>query len=274
MGKKKMAEERWLEEEEALSLSDLPEIISSEEPCKSPEANDFEFGTLTEDVLAADACMCAADDVFFQGQILPLRPSVSSDGVFLPASRCSSRAESFNRATSSGSFSSSRSSSLSARSSCPSETLSRFPVDSCFRSCPSPKPGFSPRRRKPAANPPPGPGWGVLRLGLIRVPEIDLDKNRRRAHEPNSGVLGPAKKTPPQASKQRRDEKETTWKTIGSRLRCRCSPDDVVVVPRCLTGADPSRTSRSNLSRSWKVMCSSRTFEWLAELPSPKSPAP
>ncbi|RWV94028.1 hypothetical protein GW17_00043471 [Ensete ventricosum] len=77
-------EEAFEEEEEALSLSGLQVAIDKDDngECKSSDADeDFEFrisvagGLLSN---AAETDMCAADEVFFQGQILPLRPSISS----------------------------------------------------------------------------------------------------------------------------------------------------------------------------------------------------
>ncbi|RWW64970.1 hypothetical protein BHE74_00027750 [Ensete ventricosum] len=80
---KREAFEEVEEEEESLSLSDLPEVIDEamDEECKTGEAtDDFEFqisvaGGLLSSSVETD--MCAADEVFFQGQILPLQPSIS-----------------------------------------------------------------------------------------------------------------------------------------------------------------------------------------------------
>ncbi|PPD84185.1 hypothetical protein GOBAR_DD18881 [Gossypium barbadense] len=82
---------KWeAEEDEALSLCDLPVNLTKEERTQTkneedgeePQAlktdEDFNFGSLCGS-LSTELEMCAADEVFFQGQILPLRLSVSSD---------------------------------------------------------------------------------------------------------------------------------------------------------------------------------------------------
>ncbi|KAI3726343.1 hypothetical protein L1987_66140 [Smallanthus sonchifolius] len=71
------------DEEEALSLRDLPTNdiqIHTNSNKQDTEPEDFQFGSYH----GAATClspenMCNADDLFFQGQILPLRHSVTSD---------------------------------------------------------------------------------------------------------------------------------------------------------------------------------------------------
>lgn len=340
-------EDRWdasEEDEEALSLSDLPVVDCGEdrggggcggddaaEPTKSPEADDFEFRTFSGELDAAEACMCAADEVFFQGQILPLRPSVSSDCGVFTASRCGSRSESMERLSSaagslgfessrslsgrsSSSISRSQSTHSSNSSSSPNEVPTRLPVAGNLCALPSPKPHVY-SRRKSATGPArksssaAGGGWGLLRLGLLRTPEINLDDLRLRKASAGHTVAelwkagdhdGPTleKKPPKQGNGSGKEAKprggggggpeeknpETrrqSSRSIGSRLRCKCSPDDAVIprwsramldgAARREEGRRPTTSSSLNCAR--KVMCYSRTFEWLAELPAPKAPA-
>ncbi|CAA6657496.1 unnamed protein product [Spirodela intermedia] len=347
-------EETWdasEEDEEALSLIDLPVVDCGEdrtggcggddaaELTKAPEADDFEFRTFSGELDAAEACMCAADEVFFQGQILPLRPSVSSDGGVFTASRCGSRSESMERLSSaagslgfessrslsgrssrslSGRSSSSISRSQSTRSShsssSPNEVTTRLPVAGNFCALPSPKPHVY-SRRKSATGPArksssaAGAGWGLLRLGLLRTPEINLDDLRLRKASAGRTMAelwkagdhdGPTleKKPPKQGNGSGKEGKPRSGgggcpeeknpgtrrqssRSFGSRLRCRCSPDDAVI-PRW-SGVMMDGTARregwrrpttsSSLNCARKVMCYSRTFEWLTELPAPKAPA-
>ncbi|OMO56535.1 hypothetical protein CCACVL1_26478 [Corchorus capsularis] len=118
------------EEEEALSLCDLPVNLVEEENKVQPITNDengepqgikteedFNFGSLGGSLSTEPAEMCAADEVFFKGQILPLRLSVSSDsglaGFRQDSRRCLSRSESLDH----GSLSRFASVSSSSRSS-------------------------------------------------------------------------------------------------------------------------------------------------------------
>ncbi|KAJ6378491.1 hypothetical protein OIU78_028682 [Salix suchowensis] len=82
------------EEEESLSLCDLPvkmvkgennQAARDQEAHQETETNqeEFDFGPIRggDGSLSNRSYMCAADDIFFRGQILPLRLSVSSESV-------------------------------------------------------------------------------------------------------------------------------------------------------------------------------------------------
>ncbi|KAK9265455.1 hypothetical protein L1049_010789 [Liquidambar formosana] len=200
------------EEEEALSLCDLPvNLISEEKQSRNEEAKsckteeDFDFGSWGGSLLTAESEMCAADEVFFQGQILPLRLSVSSDSGLYPgsrhdsrnASRCNSRSESMDHRCSSG-FSgiSSRSSSIrshhsssSSSTATPTTTKYKPRVRNQFHTHPSPKPQIrvsglrhghvSSCNRKSTM-------WEFFRLGLVRTPEIELQDLRLRTSNATS----------------------------------------------------------------------------------------
>ncbi|KAJ9170599.1 hypothetical protein P3X46_018696 [Hevea brasiliensis] len=188
------------EEEEALSLCDLPvnlikaETQSSKDGAQETEASqeDFDFVPWGGS-LSTSSEMCAADDIFFQGQILPFRLSVSSESGLnklrqdsLNPSRSLSRSESMDRGSIGGftSFSSRSSSSRSQFSSSSTSSLttstriSKPRIQNQLHTHPSPKPQIrlsstslgnagSNRNRKSTI-------WDFFRLGLVRTPEIEL----------------------------------------------------------------------------------------------------
>ncbi|KAJ9177340.1 hypothetical protein P3X46_012571 [Hevea brasiliensis] len=189
------------EEAEALSLCDLPVNLIKEENQSSKEAaqeteasqEDFDFGPWGGS-LSTSSEMCAADDIFFQGQILPFRLSVSSETGLnklrqdtMNPSRCVSRSESMDHG-SIGGFTSFSSRSSSSRSQFSSRSTSAFNtskiiskprIQNQFHTQPSPKPQIrlssstslgnagSNRNRKSTV-------WDFLKLGLVRTPEIEL----------------------------------------------------------------------------------------------------
>lgn len=210
-------EERELEE--ALSLSDLPisaiTIGNEEDEAKEDEDQndqgdnldfDFDFGSLIGSVSTFDGEMCAADEVFSGGLILPYRNSVSS----MSGLRSASRSESMDHRTFGSRSSSIRSNSIrshysgtssSGGSSCNSNytassartvpLVSKTKVRNQFHSYPSPKPqilGTGPRistQTSPIGKK--SKMWEVLKLGLIRTPEIELQDLRLRHRTNNFG---------------------------------------------------------------------------------------
>ncbi|KAJ8769278.1 hypothetical protein K2173_002482 [Erythroxylum novogranatense] len=205
------------EEEEALSLCDLPVNWindggrSSKEEAPGTESNqDFDFSPW--DVCqSTESEMCAADDIFFQGQILPLRLSLSSECNFnkfskldsFKPSRSISRSESMDHYSLvwSTSFSSRSSSSRSHKSS--SSNGSSVAIKARV-----PKPRVSnqflchhqsprPQIRLPISQLGGNPAsystrkssvWNILRRGLVRTPEMELQdlKVRNSAISRNS----------------------------------------------------------------------------------------
>ncbi|XP_021908253.1 uncharacterized protein LOC110822436 [Carica papaya] len=199
-------EEEEEEEEEALSLCDLPvnlieedgnfkKSVHEEETRGVETGEDFDFGSWVGSISAEQAEMCAADEVFFKGQILPLRHSVSSDkGLFefhRNPSRCVSRSQSMDHCLSAGPFTSSATSrSSSCRSHYSSSSSSASSTNNNARNSnprirnqfiithPSPKPQL---RTSIARNGNPVSAriqkfsmWDFFRLGLVRAPEIEL----------------------------------------------------------------------------------------------------
>jgi hypothetical protein len=196
------------QEEEALSLCDLPvnrmkeennQSSRNQEAHQGTETNqeDFDFGPWGGDgYLSKKSDMCAADDIFFQGQILPLRLSFSSEsGVnkfesdsSLNPSHCLSRSASTDHnsigvfTTFSGMSSSSRShyssSSNNTSSAISSTRMIKPKLQNQFLTHRSPKPQIrlsSTSLGNAACNRPRNSSfWDFFRLGLIRTPEIEL----------------------------------------------------------------------------------------------------
>ena len=199
------AQEGEDQEEEALSLCDLPVNRMKEENNQSsrhPEARqgtetnqeDFDFGPWCGDgYLSKKSDMCAADDIFFQGQILPLRLSFSSesggnkfesDSSLNPSRSASTDHNSTGVFTTfSGMSSSSRShysssSSNNTSSAIASTGMIKPKIQNQFLTHRSPKPQIrlsSTSLGNAACNRPRNSSfWDFFRLGLIRTPEIEL----------------------------------------------------------------------------------------------------
>jgi hypothetical protein len=230
-------------EEEALSLSDLPSKPNS--PSKKLNfipnpTDDFEFCiSFSANEIDLQTEMCAADDVFCNGTILPLRPSVSSRAHSMDFS-VSSGATVLSTSRSGSSSSSGSSSYCVSRS---HSTKNASPVllpaqdpprssesNNFFYAFPSPSPQIRNGARK--SNVSNGrkstssvPGT-ILRLGVLPAPEIDI--RSRRTTEKKSTVV---------------EKKQAGFSGYG--FGCKCVPDEVV---------EPVGTpvSRSNLEGAKK----------------------
>ncbi|XP_050378378.1 probable membrane-associated kinase regulator 1 [Argentina anserina] len=210
-------------EDEDVSLSDLPHNYVQPEqnhsvstkPVDSSKVIDteeeFDFcSSMRGSSFSADTKMCAADDLFFKGQILPLRLSVSSDSGFTkqnPArhlsvesgsSEYTDRHMSGFKSIIEGSSScsstrmspnSSRSNSNSSRSTATTTSTSIakskprvVSVRNQFYTHPSPRPQIQisngARLEKVGSRPSKKSSsiWDFFRLGLVRTPEQDLRK--------------------------------------------------------------------------------------------------
>ncbi|GMI83741.1 hypothetical protein like AT5G67350 [Hibiscus trionum] len=152
-------EQKWEdeeEEEEALLLCNLSVNLIKEEnqlvqeedggaAKTSKTEEDFNFGSWGGSPLIKPE-MCAADEVFFKGQILPLHHSVSSDGGIMGfrqdshnTSMCLSRSESMDHGSLSR-FTSVGSSSTSTSSSNANLKPKAIKIRNNFNTHPSPKP--------------------------------------------------------------------------------------------------------------------------------------
>lgn len=195
------------EEDEDLSFCDLPVINCStkedhDQSRKDQDAlaiqnqedlDQFDFSSRGGSLLK-ESKMCAADEVFFQGRILPLRLSVSSD-TGLPrfqhdqTQKCISRSESMDHRSTGGfgfaSNNSSRSSSTRSYNSSSSNSSSssirrtnyKPKFQNTFLTCPTPKPQIKVSTTQQGSvgirirN---SSTWDYLRLGLLPTPEIGL----------------------------------------------------------------------------------------------------
>ncbi|KAL6277561.1 hypothetical protein ACE6H2_021162 [Prunus campanulata] len=194
------------EEEDNVSLSDLPVNLKKQDQTQYPssksepthvniEAQDeeFDFGSSMRGTsFWADTKMCAADEVFFQGQILPLRLSVSSDAGFAgltrrsPASSVGFRSNSCrSRISPNSSFSSNSSSTTTttatttATRGIASSSKRRSPrrPRNQFYTEPSPKAQIkipNPILEKAGSRRHNSSMWDFFRLGLVRTPDIEL----------------------------------------------------------------------------------------------------
>lgn len=188
------------DDEEALSLCDLPINLedqprNQEHSCPN-EATQEEFNFRSWGApFSKEHEMCVADEVFFKGQILPLRVSFSSEAGLLATATGSqqhhhgkqfikeSRFESLDLRSNSSSRSSSLRSQNSSSSTSSTTTTITTPtrtkpkIRNQFHTHPSPKPqlrasappqlsSLSNQGRKSTSS------WGIFRLGVVPAPEI------------------------------------------------------------------------------------------------------
>ncbi|KAG9158794.1 hypothetical protein Leryth_013686 [Lithospermum erythrorhizon] len=193
------------DEEEALSLCDLPIKKESRQPKRDSQQenktfqdnNEFDFCSFS-----TESEMCSADQVFFQGQILPFRHSISSETGLISSTsrsssttsrRCLSRSESMSSYNSSG-FTSRSSSQKSSTTTTSSSTyggrssvttpMYKPRIHNNFSSHPSPKPQVKISRIKNQGMPNSNQKstvWSLFRLGIVTTPEIVLEDLKHRS---------------------------------------------------------------------------------------------
>ncbi|KAL7101470.1 hypothetical protein ACP275_08G055900 [Erythranthe tilingii] len=254
------------EEEEALSLSDLPLFHQwrkdqrnieeeEEENSRSPVMevkDDFDFCSASK-----ESEMCAADELFFKGRILPFRHSVSSSepGLLRSGSMdryysgglISSRSSSINSHHSTTSSSSS-SAAGGGGGGCSIPTAVRRPKLPPPRNqfqyshpSPSPRLHFPSQRQKIAAGKnyaagrnyaaaKSSPLWNIFRLGLVAAPpdlkpRCPSSKNNFGSRNSNSSSI---------SSASNKKKKKARVNLLGGAGACRsCSSDTVdTVAPR------------------------------------------
>ncbi|KAL6530095.1 hypothetical protein OROMI_028740 [Orobanche minor] len=216
----KLQEREEEDDDETLSLSDLPLIIhkKEEEEEEEEEEESTHRGLMEKHIIQQDfdfCCvskeseMCAADEIFFQGQILPWRHSVGSEKDLLlqhSGSRSAPRSESMDHFYSgSGGLISSRSSSISSSHQSSSSGSSIGPKSSCrsnllparnqFHSHPSPSPRIHFPSKNHATNAKnrnscarkSSSAWNIFRLGILTTPpEIAFQDLKPRFQGNNS----------------------------------------------------------------------------------------
>ncbi|KAK6128711.1 hypothetical protein DH2020_037561 [Rehmannia glutinosa] len=278
----KCTEERWaifnstensvktLEDDvDALSLCDLPiihhqsikENESDSTPLRSIKTpEDFDFCSVSKH----SEEMCAADEVFYQGQILPLRRNFS---------RSISSSESTDRFSSGGLISSRSSSSGSGSGGGAVVAEPKLPLRNQFHSHPSPSPKIrSPRSTVRSNNKKSSASWNIFRMGLVSPPPEIAFRDLKNRY-PNGRNLrnrnGNGRHSSDGKKVKRRD-------FLGG---CRyCSGDavdavssKVVVTKRSARdGESETRVEEESLlgimKSPKKRFSNHRTFEWLKQL--------
>ncbi|OIT07131.1 PREDICTED: uncharacterized protein LOC109239824 [Nicotiana attenuata] len=167
--------ERVLLEEDALSLRDLPENEENQTKKESPRGSltqeEFDFCSCVGSLLK-DSEICSADEVFFQGQMLPLHCLPSdrhNNNVFKGGATYTER----------GLIESSSSTSFS-------QQISALGIRNQFRSQPSPttQVQFSKIIHRNISRPNPKPKmWSHFRVGLVKTPEIALQDLKIRCNK-------------------------------------------------------------------------------------------
>ncbi|CAN4082989.1 unnamed protein product [Withania somnifera] len=291
------------DEEEALSLCDLP---NSEENETKKEASEFASEVQREDFdfdscgcnLLKESEMCTADEIFYQGQILPLRHSIS-----LPSDRrnCSIQSMSTEE-TCHDTNSSSRSSSIRSQRSSSSDRCSNFntkykpKIRNQFHSHPSPTPqvrfskvniqsNVNNSTRKSAL-------WSLFRVGLVTTPEIALQDLKNRGNRDNSASRNSTSSSSSGSFSNNNDHRMRSIPSKKKKQRvflgsCKCSvnavetalPANVLITNRNsairkTTKAigvheheEDKKDSSENIKATKKqAMSRHRTFEWLKQL--------
>ncbi|XP_020212834.2 probable membrane-associated kinase regulator 1 [Cajanus cajan] len=295
-------EEEDQEEEEALSLCDLPiDQPPNQQHSHANEATqeDFDFRSW-----GAPFEMCVADEVFFKGQILPLRLSFSSEAGLLATPTTGSHKKHYGKQSSSESLdftsnSSSRSSSLRSQNSSSSTSSTTTTTTSPrarnqFHTHPSPKPQL--RAPTPSSLGNQGrkstSAWGIFRLGVVPAPEIGLQdlkiRNNRSCVSRNSSS-GSSNNSGKSVNRNKGSHnkvlKQLVGKGGGLLSGCDCSletvqSNTVMMIKGGAAAKSVNKTESTTHAAKEKVVESkkkhkegkkvtsrrSRTFEWLKEL--------
>lgn len=262
---KECNEERWPDEQEhdhdhdhnhhhddddALSLSDLPLIQhqsseKNEEPPLPPQ-HDFEFDFYRSPSKQSE--MRAADEIFFQGQIIPtkcLKPDYP-------------RSESMSSHHSSTSSGSSSSSSTAAAAAAAARNL--------FHSHPSPSPRIQRKEREIILRNScvkKSWSWSVFRLGLMAAPppEIAFRDLKTRCSGKNTGSSGGGG-----GGGEKKLRAVKAWDLAGGCKKCSV---DVAFMKRSASdGEKRRRGDEEDLAAAMNMNKSvnNRTFEWLKQL--------
>ncbi|CAH9091028.1 unnamed protein product [Cuscuta europaea] len=319
MGGKRSSEKKWVlskstekkkaerdqengggdEEEEALSLSDLPNENQetqfhkySPPPGDGAREEEFDFCSLAGSMKESE--MCVADELFFQGQILPLprRHSVSADSA-PTILRCNSfeRCRSAGCTTSTSSRSSStrsHQSSSSAASSASAAAHGNPPVRAWNRfqcSQPSPTPHIriskaasSHAHATPSSKHSRGSAtlWTLFRVGLVTLPETGSQSfSRVRSRDKNKN---PYKFVRSESGRSSVDDSRSNVtkklkrifvdKNLGFFDSCKCSGNSVETIP--LTSENNVQELKKKKKKDGVAgrnsMSRIRTFEWLKQL--------
>lgn len=250
-----------------------------------PAPEDFEFCVLSSGglALAGEENMCAADEVFSGGKLLPLRPfpATLGDASALMLLRLDSGATS--------SSTSSRSSSSCVSRSTSSKSLPNKSASSMDTTKPSPPPRRSVSSSVFYAHPSPSPrppcpsaarrstgsaARGVIRLGVVGAPEM---YTRRLPSESRWGGSQSASFEQENGAGTRKVVDRTLGLgLLGAGLVCSCSPDAVAPVGTVEAAAAEARWRRKKADGKKKAAKQStsrrsRILSWLEELSMPRT---
>lgn len=290
MGNYKGAEEKEREngdnEDEALSLCDLPNKQENQSKKESPASGgggggeeEFDFRSWGGSLKESE--MCAADDVFFRGQILPLRHSISSDGAGI---RCNSmdRCHSAGYTTASSRSSSTRSHQSSSSAASSITTTPHRKIRNQFQySQPSPTPQLRFSKIPHANNNYAARNstlWSLFRVGLVTMPEIgshsfrarnrdndnNNNNNRNNLVRSSSINVSNAEDTKPnitQKLKQRFSDKNLVFFDT-----CKCSSNSIQTIPSPSAKKKNKKNTKQQATTGKQTMSRIRTFEWLKQL--------
>ncbi|RAL46693.1 hypothetical protein DM860_004972 [Cuscuta australis] len=292
------------DDDEALSLSDLPNDQQGNQfkkespvPGDESEQGEFDFCSLAGSMKESE--MCLADELFFGGQILPLRRhSVSADSASA-ALRCNSM-ERCRSATSASSRSSSTRSHQSSSSATSSAAASGKPPRSWNRfqfSQPSPTPHIrlpkaSSRGPTASSNGHPRSSssssalWTLFRVGLVTMPEFGSrsftrvtsgdksdhdDINNNRSKVVRSLSSGGSVDSGRSNAVTKKLKQIFVHKNMAFFETCKCSVNSVENVPlrSDMNGEEDKKKKKKKkdgVVSGKQSMSRIRTFEWLKQL--------
>ncbi|KAL2333465.1 hypothetical protein Fmac_014678 [Flemingia macrophylla] len=262
-------------EEQPLSL---PINLHDQPPIQEPTQEDFDFCSW-----GSGPEMCVADQLFCNGQILPLRLSFSSQ-AHEPSHQKHHAERDFK-------LMSKYTSSSGLRSQNPSSTSSTTKprISNQFHTHPSPKPQL----RAPTRTPSTGLGrkstsaWGVFRLGVVPAPEIGLQdiklRNNRNCVSRNSSSSSSSNNSVKSVTTGNRVLKQFVGKGGGLLSGCDCSFETVMMKGGDGAAKSVKKTESTKHAAKEKVIESNnkkqkhkgnkmvitsrrRTSEWLKEL--------
>ncbi|XP_059290332.1 uncharacterized protein LOC132043892 [Lycium ferocissimum] len=273
-----LLQEEEEEEEETLSLCDLPnneenyQTRKLESPRGSVTQEDFNFCSF----LRNSALMCTADEVFFQGQILPLGHSNNSSS---DSQDTDARGGDTCNEASSTEYSSSENHTLQLRTESMVHCSSYKPwIRNQFHSQPSPTAqvrfskithrNINSYNRKSTI-------WSLFRVGLVTTPEIalqdlkircnknfDVSRNSTSSNSSSSSNDDKMRIKLSKKKKQRIFERKRVF--LGS---CKSSVNAVELVPSKVVTINRGSTNCNEVKRKTKQKISShQTFEWLKQL--------
>ncbi|KAM7507163.1 hypothetical protein LguiA_017616 [Lonicera macranthoides] len=281
------------DEEETLSLCDLPIHQPLKEEAKTQPIVDSQqnFNFHFSPYISTESQMSAADELFFRGQMLPLRRhSISSDmglsRFTQNPTRLVSRSESMDHYHSGGFTSFSSRSSSSSSGSTSTATINTVPkckprVLNQFHSHPSPNPKIrNPTRpRNVTHQSQKSTIWRFFQVGLLKTPEIELSDLKVVRNNNNLNGSFSSRNSSESACSSEKKVKKKKQKGLFDRNGrifggCKCSVNSVETVKFRVVisvkemsekeGKEKEKLMKKKKEKS--VSRHNRTFEWLKQL--------